>query len=99
MKILFGVLDNYTDITDICNQKCLFNGYYIIPELDVYRPAIFGDHLPGILKNIKFIADNGNIKIFNEGDIIKVKIDQLEFEKSLVIHNILFSYNKLYEYS
>jgi hypothetical protein len=98
MKILFGVLDNYTDITDICNQKCLFNGYYIIPELDVYRPAIFGDPLPGILKNIKFIADNGNIKIFNEGDIIKVKIDQLEFEKSLVVHNIHFSYNNLYQY-
>jgi hypothetical protein len=98
MKILFGILDNYTDITDICNQKCLFNGYYIIPELDIYRPAIFGDPLHGILKHIKFIANNGNTKIFNEGEIINVKEDTEIFHSMLSIKNVTYMYNNLYEY-
>jgi hypothetical protein len=120
MKILFGILNNYTDITNICNKECLIDGYYIIPEFDIYRLSIFGDPLPGILKHIRFITDNKKSKVFYEGDIIKVRIDQLEFDDgdtqdyienniiniglnnynfdNIIINNIPFSYNNLYEY-
>jgi len=97
LKIYFGILDNYIDITDICYDKCLEYKFIHIPKDINEKINLFGDHLPGILKYIKIIDKLGNYKIYNSDEQIFIKNDILynfeykEFE-------IDYLYKKLYEY-
>ena len=52
MKIYYGIDNNLRDITDIVLAKAPgLSEVFVIPASDNSRAKIFGDHLPGILKN------------------------------------------------
>jgi hypothetical protein len=50
MKILYGLIDNNIDVTEICLSKLLNNNIIIIPNGDTNRGNHFTDPLFGILK-------------------------------------------------
>ena len=54
--ILYGLSDNYIDVTDVALSKCIVDDRIIIPDGDHTRDSIFGDPLPFVVKNI-FVKD------------------------------------------
>jgi FkbM family methyltransferase len=55
MKILYGIQNNYVDITSF------FSNFIYIPVSDNERAKIYGDHLVGVLKHIIVVDDENNI--------------------------------------
>ncbi len=53
MRVYYGVEGKYQDVTDIAVEKCLSDGVLTIPKSEFSRSTLFGDPLPGTLKNIK----------------------------------------------
>ena len=66
MKFLYGIENNYVDITSIVLKKCLNDNIINIPFCDIVRANIFGDHIYGILKNVKVIFDDNTTKIYED---------------------------------
>ena len=75
MKFYYGANLIYIDITDIVYNNFLNNNIIIIPTGDINRANIFGDRFQGIVKNIKVVDNNNNIKIFYEDDNIELHND------------------------
>lgn len=69
VKILYGIENNYVDVTNICKEKLNINGIINIPPDDVLRANIFGDHIHGTLKHILI----GNIK-YPQNENIMIKL-------------------------
>lgn len=97
MKILYGILDNYIDVTDICFENYLFNNKIIIPKNGEIRIGIFNEHLSGIHKNIEIILDNKTL-IFSENDYIFIDLDNLDNLYSFEETEISNYHNNLYDY-
>ena len=70
----YGLDDNFINITKNVHTKCIdyINNKWVIyiPKDDCYRPKLFGDPLPGVLKVIK-VTNNNVITIYdNKTDFI-----------------------------
>lgn len=72
MKIFYGLLENFMDVTDICLSKLTYNDFIIIPNNDIIRAFFFGDPIPYTVKKI-FISINDNLTVYD--DFLKIKID------------------------
>ena len=73
MKILYGLIDNNIDVTEICLSKMLHNNIITIPNDDLSRANFFTDPLLNILKKI-FIDINDNLTEYDDSYIIKINI-------------------------
>ena len=97
MKFFYGIENNYIDITYEVLENCLSENIIKIPLYDTERAAIFGDHIIGILKNIKVIFDDNTIKIYNSNQIAIFEIinnNLVEINNNLVeINNNLVEIN------
>jgi FkbM family methyltransferase len=71
MKILYGLIDNNIDVTEICLSKLLNNNIIIIPNGDTNRGNHFTDPLFGILKKI-FIKINDELIEYDHSYMIKI---------------------------
>jgi hypothetical protein len=106
-KFLWGIENNYVDITEICFHRYLFGDDIIIPESEEERLSLFGDPAPITVKHIKVIDMYNNYKIFYGNNEIRINKDVI-FEKKILLgiennyeditescfHRYLF-YNKL----
>ena len=88
MKFFYGIENNYIDVTFEVLENCLSENIISIPLSDTERSAIFGDHLFGIVKNIKVIFDDNTVKIFKSNQIAIFEI---------INNNLLEIYNMLVE--
>jgi FkbM family methyltransferase len=73
MKILYGLIDNNIDVTEICLSKMLHNNIITIPNGDSNRAKYFTDPLLNILKKI-IIEINDNLTEYDDSYIIKINI-------------------------
>ena len=73
MKILYGLIDNNINVTEICLSKMLHNNIITIPSGDSNRANYFIDPLPNILKKI-FIKINDKLTEYDDSYIVKINI-------------------------
>ena len=85
MKFFYGIENNYVDITNIVLEKCLKNNIINIPLSDTEKANIFGDHILGVLKDIKVIFDDNTVKIYKSNS-------QIYFE--LIDNKIIYTNHK-----
>lgn len=80
MKILYGVENNYLDITDKVKEICYNSDIqeFVIPKTDEERAYLFGDPIYGVVKHILIfhtiyddISDMSNISNTNKKEIIQ----------------------------
>jgi FkbM family methyltransferase len=84
MKILYGILDNSIDVTDICIEKLNQNNIITIPYGDENRASVFTDPLFGIVKQV-IIENDG---IITEYDIFtQIKINTLNNQVTVTNEN------------
>lgn len=57
IEIRYGAEDTYADITDTVRRACTDGRRCYIPADDVMRARIFGDPLPGVLKEVVLARD------------------------------------------
>ena len=93
MKFLYGIKDNYIDITNIVYEKCIINNKIHIPCNDLLRANIFGDPLIQIVKHI-VLEDEYGKKIFSINDEINIPLDKEIKTKYDIIFLIISSKNK-----
>jgi FkbM family methyltransferase len=83
-RVFYGVESNYSDVSSQALTKCLFEGKIHLPGGDVSRALIFGDPIPGTLKQIKVVAgekeyifpDHLDVVLTPEGPVLPT--DKLE---------------------
>jgi FkbM family methyltransferase len=80
MKILYGLIDNNIDITEICLSKMLHNNIITIPNDDINRANYFTDPLSGILKKV-FIIINDNLTEYDHTYTIKIDVADYKITK------------------
>lgn len=73
MIILYGILGNTIDISELCYNNLLNNENIIIPSGDVIRSVLFTDPIYGVVKKI-FIINNGNLTEYTDNLIIKINV-------------------------
>ena len=84
MKILYGILDNSINVTDICIDKLKQNNIITIPCGDEKRACFFTDPLFGVIKQI-IIENEG---IITEYDIFtQIKINTLNNQITVTNEN------------
>ena len=103
MKIYYGIDSNLRDVTDIVLAKSAGHHIFTIHASDMSRANIFGDHLPGVLKKIVIVNDNGEridctteyiIKInatTNEITAININENLQNIQSNLVLHHGSFN--------
>jgi FkbM family methyltransferase len=78
MKILYGVLDNYTDITNVVFQKCMTDTGIFIPNDENSRCSLIGyDPCPNVLKHILIIDDFKNNYIYTSTKPVVIKFNSI----------------------
>ena len=97
LEIYFGILDNYTNITEICYEFCSENNYLFIPKEENEKLNLFGDPLIGIKKHIKTVDKLGNYKIYNSNEQIFIP-SNIIFYFEYKEFEIDYLYKNLYEY-
>ena len=95
MKFLYGIQNNYIDITDIVYNKCIINNKIYIPSNDLTRASIFGDPLIQVVKHI-VLEDEYGKKIFTINDEINIPLDKEIKTKYDIIFLIISSKNNNY---
>jgi hypothetical protein len=95
MKFLYGIQNNYIDITDVVYNKCIINNKIHIPRNDLARASIFGDPLIQVVKHIVLEDDYGK-KIFTINDEINIPLDKEIKTKYDIIFLIISSKNNNY---
>ena len=93
MKFLYGVQNNYIDITNVVYEKCIINNKIHIPGDDLSRASIFGDPLIQVVKHI-VLEDEYGKKIFTINDEINIPLDKEIKTKYDIIFLIISSKNK-----
>ena len=68
MKILYGALETWIDVSDICLQKLKRGDMIIIPFGDLTRALLFSDPCVGVHKKIVVITDTSDDNSRNEFD-------------------------------
>jgi hypothetical protein len=92
MRILYGIENNYLDITEKVFNNYIFNNTIIIPSCDIKRANIFGDPIHGIEKHI-IIEENDKKKKFLNSDEIVIPLDKPFSQKYKIIFLIITSKN------
>lgn len=59
MHIFYGLNDTYVDVTDLAFRFCYDDGRIQLPADDVMRAIVFGDPLPGVVKNVVVFRTEG----------------------------------------
>lgn len=72
MKILYGLLENNIDVTEICYNQLMNNSIITIPFNDISRAIYFSDPIPYVLKQIMVIDDEGNIREYDHTLCIQI---------------------------
>jgi hypothetical protein len=72
IKILYGIINNYIDVTNICLQKINNNSIITIPHGDCNRTKIFSDPIYGTLKKIFILVDG---ELYEYDDTLAIKIN------------------------
>jgi FkbM family methyltransferase len=93
MKFYYGANSTYIDITEIVYNKYLVNNIITIPNSDINRANIFGDPLHGIVKNIKVVDNNNNVKIFYEDNDIELHNNSIHNPVMKFLYGIKNNYN------
>lgn len=75
IRVQYGISQNYSDVTQIASEKCVFNDVLVIPATDVDRASIFGDPIPFTLKHILLTIDNVDT-VYENGK--KIVIDVID---------------------
>ena len=83
MIFLWGIENNYVDITETCFHRYLFGDNIIIPESEEERLSLFGDPAPTIVKHIKVIDKFNSYKIFEGNNEIRINKDIIFGKKFL----------------
>jgi FkbM family methyltransferase len=76
MKIYYGTINNFIDVTDICIEKLSNSNIITIPSGDGNRAHYLTDPLPGIYKKI-FIEINETVTEYD--DLIQIKINTIDY--------------------
>jgi len=84
IKIYYGIINNKTDVTDICFKSLLRNNIITIPCGDTMRAYYFSDPLYGILKSI-FILFDGKLQQYQ--DIYTIKLNLTENTITTISNN------------
>jgi FkbM family methyltransferase len=95
MKILYGVVNNAIDVTDICLKKLQFGNVITIPSSDHDRSHVFSDPMFGTQKIIMIRQSPDNYMIEYPVNFI-IKIDLLN--NKIETTNIIDINNKLQNY-
>ena len=74
MKIFYGIINNYIDVTSICLSKLKHNNIITIPSGDRNRATYFTDPLFGVFKKVFILNDNEVMTEYDENYIIKINI-------------------------
>jgi len=84
VTVWYGCEQNYIDITKMVHAKCFSSTTltFTIPSGDCARASIFGDPLPGIVKNIKVVKPSGSTVIYNADSTIFLDCDGFPKEHS-----------------
>lgn len=71
-QVLYGLEENWIDVTLQCLYKCIYKNQIIIPYTDEERANIFGDPIIGIIKHVVVVDKirNTTTTYENETDII-----------------------------
>ncbi len=79
MKFLYGVENNYTDITDIVFKKCLYDDGIIIPNDEKSRCDLIGgiDPCPNQLKHLIVIDIYGNKHMYTSTKSVEIKFSSI----------------------
>jgi FkbM family methyltransferase len=78
VTILYGVKNNYVNVTYFVRSFCIKNDHIIIPEGDHSRALIFGDPIPGVLKHIVVLI--GDTKTFySETESITIPLSSVRW--------------------
>lgn len=70
MEVLYGVFNNYIDITEKVKNNYVKNGNIFIPRLDILRSYLFGDPVVGVKKHIKIVYNSTDYYYEEENEII-----------------------------
>ena len=73
MKILYGSLQTFIDVTDICLSKMTQNSVMTLPSGDHNRSIYFTDPLPGVLKRI-LIVNHGILTEYDHLTEIRIHL-------------------------
>jgi len=69
-RILWGKDNNYFDVTYLCYKYCIRDNRIVISENEMDKLRLFGDPYERIIKNIKIIDMNGNIRYYGDEEIV-----------------------------
>jgi len=86
MKIFYGHPNNYINVTKICYEKLIINNLLIISKYEDFKLNLFSDPMPGLMKHIKILDINGNLKVFNDNDEDIVINIHVIFKKDINIY-------------
>jgi FkbM family methyltransferase len=73
MKIFYGELEHFVNVTEICLLKLTINNIITIPYGDSKRSQYFNDHLPGVFKKI-IIEHDGMLSVYPHYKMVKINI-------------------------
>ena len=85
MKIFYGIISNYFDVTKFCYDKLLRNNIITIPKSDERRAYYFTDPIYGTLKFIFIIDDDNNVVEYDNS--FEIQINVLTNEITLTDNN------------
>ena len=92
LNVIYGSGSTYIDVTQLTCENFHRQGKFYIPALDVSRAAVYGDPLPGIVKNVIItISDKVHVCEHGKSEIIDVStVDSQQYpmkEKQLPLDN------------
>lgn len=83
MKIYYGIINNFVDVTDICLLRLTNNNIITIPKGDSNRSIYFFDHLVGIHKKILVTHED----VFQEFEDVSQEFDENVQIKINILNN------------
>ena len=86
MQIKYGLIDNNIDVTSICNERCKYGNFIVIPAFDYVRCVFFTDPLPNVLKSIFVVNDDQENDSRYAGESSNVQ--EYDFTHTIIIGTI-----------
>ena len=87
MKIKYGVIDHFIDVTDICLSSLNNNNIITIPSGDVERTFYFSDPLVGTLKSV-FIEKDETLFEYNDQYVINIDLNNNKITHYFKLNNL-----------
>ena len=85
MKIFYGIISNYIDVTKICYDILQSNNIITIPNCEARRSYYFTDPIYGTLKYIFIIDTDNNVVEYDNS--FEIQINVLTKEITLTVNN------------